>query len=59
MKLIYSSLVIHPNLGLLPSLRQTRQWHIALREFEKIRTLSELFPVEEQSIWILVNLMSE
>jgi hypothetical protein len=44
---------------LLPSLRQALQWHIALPEFEEAWTLSELFLIEEQSIWILVNVMCE
>jgi hypothetical protein len=44
---------------LLPSLRQTLQSHITLPEFGEARTLSELFLVEEQSIRILVNMISE
>jgi hypothetical protein len=44
---------------LLPSVRQTLQWQFALPEFEEARILSELFLVEEQSIRILVNVMSE
>jgi hypothetical protein len=43
---------------LLPLIRQTLQWQIALPELEEARTLSEPFLVEEQSIRILVNIMS-
>jgi hypothetical protein len=41
------------------SLRQTLQWRIALPELREAGTLSELFLVEEQSILILLDVMSK
>jgi hypothetical protein len=41
------------------SLQQTLQWRIALAELREAGTLPGLFLVEEQSIWILLDIMSK
>jgi hypothetical protein len=39
--------------------RSTPQWRVALPKLHEAGTLSELFLIEEQSLWILLDIISE
>jgi hypothetical protein len=46
-------------LYVLPPPRQTLQWRIAPPKLHEAGTLSEFLLIEEQSVWTLVDIMSE
>jgi hypothetical protein len=46
-------------LCVLPPPRQIPQWRLALPQLHEPETLSELFLIEEQSVWTLFDVTSE